>query len=202
MPRTGIVAPIDGVDVEDAVGRDVLVRDLHGRDHVAAADLRVGLDHLLEAGGLGVDHVVGQHHREGLVADQVARAPDRVAEAAALLLADVGDAAARHVGLLEELEQRGLLAVDERLLELGGAVEIVLERALAARGDEDELLDAGGARLVDRVLDQRPVDQRQDFLRHRLGGRQEPRPETGDRQHRLGDLVFVKPDSPQATRNA
>ena len=93
----------------------------------------------MQAGGLGLDHVVGQHDREGLVADQVAGAPDRVAEAAALLLADVGDGAALHVGLLQHVEERGLAALLQRRLELGGAVEIVLERALAARGDEDEL---------------------------------------------------------------
>ncbi len=150
--------------------------------------LGIGLDHLLQAGGLGVDHVIGQHHREGLVADQVARAPDRVTEAAPFLLADVGDAAARHVGLLEEVEQRRLLAVDEGLLQLGRAVEVVLEGVLAAGGHEDELLDPGFARLVDRVLDQRTVDQRKDFLRNRLGGRQEPRAETGNRKHRLCDL--------------
>ena len=53
---------------------------------------------------------------------------------------------------------------------------------LVAAGDEDEMLDAGFARLVDRVLDQRPVDDRQHLLGHRLGGRQEPGAEAGDRE--------------------
>jgi hypothetical protein len=47
-------------------------------------------------------------------------------------------------------------------------------RELVAAGDEDEMLDAGLARLVDHVLDQRPVDHRRHLLRHGLGRRQEP----------------------------
>ena len=37
---------------------------------------------------------------------------------------------------------------------------MVLERALAAAGDEDDLLDPGLERLLDRILDERPVDDR------------------------------------------
>ena len=50
---------------------------------------------------------------------------------------------------------------------------MVLERAFAAAGDEDHLLDPGLARLLDRILDQRPVDDRQHLLGHRLGRGQE-----------------------------
>ena len=60
---------------------------------------------------------------------------------------------------------------------------MILERALAAPGDEDELLDSGGARLVHRVLDERPVDHGQHFLRHRLGGGQEAGAEAGNGEH-------------------
>jgi hypothetical protein len=104
-----------GADVEDAVGGHARGRDLHGGDHVAAG-FGIGLDHLLEAGLLGVDHVVGQDHREGLVADQAAGAPHRMAEAATLLLADIGDMAARHVGLAQQVDERVLPAVAQRLL--------------------------------------------------------------------------------------
>ena len=37
---------------------------------------------------------------------------------------------------------------------------MILERALAAAGDEDHLLDPRLARFLDRILDQRPVDDR------------------------------------------
>src|ERR1044071_3828239 len=65
---------------------------------------------------------------------------------------------------------------------------MVLDHRLVAAGDEDEMLDAGLARLVDHVLDQRPVDDGQHLLRHRLGGRQETRAETGDGKNSLADL--------------
>src|SRR3546814_1131557 len=57
---------------------------------------------------------------------------------------------------------------------------MILDRALAAPGDEDHLLDPRFARLVDGILDQRPVDDGQHFLGDRLGGRKEPGAETGD----------------------
>ena len=57
---------------------------------------------------------------------------------------------------------------------------MILDDALVAPGDEDEVLDAGLARLVDDVLDQRPVDHRQHLLGHGLGGGQEPGAEAGD----------------------
>ena len=57
------------------------------------------------------------------------------------------------------------------------------QRGLAAAGDHAELLDAGGPRFFDRILDQRLIDHRQHFLGDRLGGRQESRAEAGDGQH-------------------
>jgi hypothetical protein len=92
------------VDVEDPVGRGLRRRDFHRRHH-ASADLGIGLDHLLEAGLGGRDHVVGQDHREGLVADEALRAPDRVPEAKRLVLADVGDGARVHVRVVQHLEE-------------------------------------------------------------------------------------------------
>ena len=67
------------------------------------------------------------------------------------------------------------------------AVEMVLDHALVAAGDEDEMLDAGLAGLVHHVLDQRPVDDRQHFLRHGFGRRQEAGPEAGDGKYGFAD---------------
>ena len=75
----------------------------------------------------------------------------------------------------------------KREFELELAVEMVLDDALVAAGDEDEMLDAGLARLVHHVLDQRPVDDRQHFLRHGLGGRQEAGAEAGDGEDGFAD---------------
>ena len=74
----------------------------------------------------------------------------------------------------------GLAAALERVVELVGHVEMVLDDALVATGDEDELLDARRARFVDDMLQDRPVDHRQHFLRDRLRGGQETRAEAGD----------------------
>src|SRR2546421_12738270 len=64
---------------------------------------------------------------------------------------------------------------------------MILDDALVSAGNEDEVLDAGLARLVDHVLDQRAVDQGEHLLRHRLGGGQEARAETGDGKDSLAD---------------
>ena len=68
-------------------------------------------------------------------------------------------------------------------------VEIVDQRGFPAAGDEDHLLDPRLARLVDRILDQRPVDDRQQFLRDRLGGGQQAGAEAGDGEHGLAELL-------------
>lgn len=78
-----------------------------------------------------------------------------------------------HVGVAQDLKQVGLVGLFQVRLKLVGVVEIVLKRALAARGDKDELLDAGGTGLVDRILDQRLVHQGHDFLGNTFRGGKE-----------------------------
>ena len=86
-----------------------------------------------------------------------------------------------------------LLPLEQRHFQLELAVEMILDDALVAAGDEDEMLDAGLARLVDDVLDQRPVDDRQHFLRHGLGRGQEPGAEAGDGKNGFADGVHAMP---------
>ncbi|MGY4431320.1 hypothetical protein ACVWWO_003797 [Bradyrhizobium sp. F1.13.1] len=57
-----------------------------------------------------------------------------------------------------------------------------------AAGDEDEVLDAGFPCLVIDVLDQRLVDDRQHFLRHRLGGGQDAGAEAGNGKYGFADF--------------
>jgi hypothetical protein len=71
----------------------------------------------------------------------------------------------------QRLEVGAPLALRERVFELELAVEMVLDDGLVAAGDEDEMFDAGLARFVDHMLDQRLVDHRQHLLRHGLRGR-------------------------------
>ena len=155
----------------------------------------IGLDHLGEAGPRAVMQHVGQQQRERLVADDVARAPDGVAEAERRLLArEARRARARQGSASERLELLlSCSALRERALELELDVEVVLDDALVAAGDEDEVLDAGGARLVDHVLDDRPVDDRQHLLRHGLGGGQKAGAEAGDGEHGFAD-AFLRCD--------
>ena len=85
-----------------------------------------------------------------------------------------------HLGLLAARGKRGV--------EFVHAVEMVLDHALVAAGDEDEMLDAGLPGLVDHILDQRLVDDGQHFLRHRLGGGQDAGAEAGDREDGFADF--------------
>ena len=74
-------------------------------------------------------------------------------------------------------------------LELDRHVEVILDRVLAAAGDEDDVVDAGRDRLLDAVLDDRLVDERQHFLRLRLGGGQEAGAEAGGGEDRLANRL-------------
>jgi hypothetical protein len=64
---------------------------------------------------------------------------------------------------------------------------MVLDDGLVPAGDEDEMLDAGLARLVHHMLDERPVDHGQHLLGHRLGRRQETGAEPGHGEHGFAD---------------
>ena len=102
-------------------------------------------------------------------------------------LPKVGNGARGHVGGRQRLQELVLALLAQRRLELGRVVEVVLQRGLAARGDEDELLDPRRARLVDGVLDERPVNEGHDLLRDGLGRRKEPGPEPRDGEDGFGD---------------
>ena len=164
------------------------MRHFEHRDQIAA-DLFIGFDHLLHAtsaAALGRDHqLVGQEDGEGIVADDRARAPDRMAQPQRHLLAHGDDIARRGAGGFEHREV--LAALRHGGFEFEGDVEMLDDRSLAAAGDEDDLLDPRLARLVHRVLDQGTVDDRQQLLGDRLGRGKKPGSETGDGKHRLLD---------------
>ena len=161
-----------------------LGRHFFHRDQVGfVAKLARGLDHLGETARRVQDQFVRQHHRERLVADDVAGAPDRMAEAERRLLARKAHGAGFRLVPRQDVHLRLLAACGERGIEFIHPVEMVFDHALVAAGDEDEMFNAGLARLVDDILDQRPVDDGQHFLRHRLGGGQDPGTETGDREN-------------------
>ncbi len=173
----------------DAIAVDVLARHFFDRKHIAAMVL-IDFEHLLEATGPGMDQHVGQQQGEGNPADQLTRAPHRVAEPQRFLLAGKARLpGARQVGL-EQRQLQILAPPPERLLQFVLLVEMILDDALVASGDEDEVLDAGLARLIDRELDDRPVDNGEHLLGHRLGGGQEPGAEAGDGKHGFLEGAF------------
>src|SRR5215472_4382906 len=100
---------------------------------------------------------VGEEQRERLVADDLAGAPNGVAKPQGLLLAREARLPGAGQLVLEQVELLALAALVQGRLELELLVEMILDHPLVAAGDEDEVLDAGIARLVDGMLDDRPV---------------------------------------------
>ena len=175
-------------DADHAVLIDALARHLLDGDHVGLlVQFPRRVDHLRKTAARVLHEHVRQQQCERLAADQFARAPHRVPEAERLLLARKAGRAGDRQILSHEFERRVLLPLQQRHLQFELPVEMVLDDALVAPGDENEMFDAGFARLVDDVLNQRPVDHWQHFLGHRLGGRQKAGAEAGDRKDRFAD---------------
>ena len=185
------------VDGRAAVHVDLLVRHLHQR-HDPAAVLLLDLEHLLQQRVARVDQVVAEQDGEGLVADVALRAQHGVPEAARVALAHVVHVAERWTpGPGQPL----LVAlVLQRQLQLEVAVEVVLQGALVAAGDHQDVVEAGRDGLLDDVLDRRLVDDRQHLLGSGLGGGQEPGAEACRGDDSLADGVAGS--CPQAIRVA
>src|SRR5262249_38735370 len=167
-----------------AVRRGVV--DLHQRDDTALDALCLR-DHRFEQQDPLVDEIVAEEHDERLVADVLARHPDRVAETQRLALTDEVDGG--EVGERLDLFQRFRLATFFELeLELDVAIEVVFEASLAPAADHEDVVDAGAHCLLDYVLDGRLVHHRQHLLRLRLRRRKEPRAEPRSRDHRLANF--------------
>ncbi len=148
--------------VEHAVGRNHFAfDDLSGQD--GALGLVENLDHLLEAGDLGVDDVIGEEDGEGFVADEFAGHEDSMAEAESFFLANVGDV--DHIGDgAHDLEQIRFVALFQHAFELIADIEVIFDGLLAAAGDDEDLIAAGGHGFFDAVLDDGLIDQRKHFL--------------------------------------
>src|SRR5207245_11533030 len=109
----------------------------------------------------------------------------RVAESEWLRLANENAADAGWRRGLDLLQQLGLVAKRELVLQLVGLVEMILDRALVASRDEDHVGDAGSRRFFDRVLDERLVDDWQHLLRARLRRRKKAGAHPRYREHGL-----------------
>ncbi len=172
--------------IDHAIARRLFHRNFKRADQIAA-NLFIGIDHLLHAAVArrALHELVGQQDGEGFVADDVARAPDGVSQTQRLLLAQEHRIARQQPRPVKRRQILAALALGR--LRLIGDVEIILDRALAAPGDEDHLLDPCLQRFVHCVLDQRTVDDRQQFLGHRLGRGQEASAKSRDRENGFAD---------------
>ena len=130
---------------------------------------------------------VGKQQREGLIADDLARAPHGMTKPQRRLLAREARLARVRQITQQQIELVLLAALFQRPLELELAVEVILDDSLVAAGHEDEVLDAGRARLVHDVLNHGAVDDGQHLLRHGLGGREETRAQPCNGEHGLAD---------------
>ncbi len=111
-----------------------------------------------------------------------------MAEAERRLLARKAHGAGLRLVAGENLHLRLLAPRGKRRIKLVHAVEMILDHALVAAGNEDEMLDAGFLGLVDHILDQRLVDDGQHFLRHCLGRGQYTGAEASDGKDGFADF--------------
>ncbi len=165
-----------------AVARDFLYRD--GTN----ARRFVHVDELLRGGIFAGDEHVAKQHGERLIAHQVARDQHGVTEAERLFLSRVADLhhvrdIADHLGLLF------LAVLLEEIFEKWRSVEVILDRALAAAGDNDDVLDAGSHAFFSDILNLRLIDNGQHFFGLRFGGRQKTRAQAGGRQNGFADFA-------------
>ena len=86
-----------------------------------------------------------------------------------------------------------LAAILQVVLELEGRVEVVLDGALVAARDEDDLVEPRGDRLLHDVLDGGLVDERQHLLRLGLGRGQEARAEPRGGEDGLANAAHAGP---------
>ncbi len=169
--------------VHHAVGGNVLARDFHQRQHRRGIKL-IDVQQLPQAGRLGVDDIVRQDDGERFVAHQIVGPQDGVPQAERLFLPHIGDV--DHVGYGAHGGQQILLVAGfEQVLQLEADVEVIFDGALAAAGDDDDVLDAGELGFLHAVLDQGLVDERQHLLGHGFGRRKKTSPEPGCGENRF-----------------
>ncbi len=137
-----------------------------------SSGLLKNIDQLANARHFGLDQIIGQHHGERLVADQIAGAQHRVTQGpTAFFAAPKRPRSSRR--FCANSDHLMVAAVDQHLLQFRRFVEMIFDAVLAAAGDENDLFDAGVHRLLHDVLDRRNIDDRQQLLGYGFGRREE-----------------------------
>ncbi len=165
------------------------------------------VDHLLQAGHGSVDQIVREMNHEGRVADHGPRAQNGVAQSQRRRLADVDARGPARQDPAQRIQQFLFALSLQHGLEFGIAVEVILDRPLGTSGDEYQCLRAGGKRLIDRILNQRFVDDGQHFLGAGLGDGQKSSAASGYREYGglygfvLHGEIVADFDAPRRRRN-
>lgn len=180
-----VFAGFDATD--DAVARNVVVRYLLDCAHRVPI-LFVDLDQLADGRNFVRNNIVAKEHGNRLVdADKRCGGENSMAITFGGVLADKGEfcEATDFLNCLEFLE---FLFLFQAVLKFEVAVKMILQRTLADGGHENNFFDACGNSLFHNVLNDRLVDDRQHFLRLRLGGGEEPRAHAGNGDDRFANL--------------
>jgi hypothetical protein len=139
--------------------------------HAGLSVLRVSAAELRSYRVLAHDDVVAVQNDKGFILREGARFQNGVAQPLCLFLAQKKDIRQARDGA-HVLQHLFLAGFRKAGLQLGGAVEMVFHDALAAAGDDEDLLDAGGDGLLHDVLDGRLVHNGEHLLGHGLCGGQ------------------------------
>lgn len=158
--------------------------------HLAAAGLVKTGDHrgqvVAQRVGAGViDNDIRQNHHEGAIANNGARAENRVAQPQRLRLAYVHDGNARRADGLHFSQELALHALLKERFEFIGGVEMVFNRVFRRVSNQNDFFDTGGNDFIDNVLNHRLVNNGQHLFRNRLRSRQHVHPKTCYRNNRF-----------------
>ena len=110
-----------------------------------------------------------------------------VAKTLGVALTDVVDI--REAAGLLHLFQLGVIALGtQRFFQAVNTVEVVLQRALVASGDHEDIVQPRIDNFFNHVLDGRLIDHRQHFLRNGLRSREETCTESRNGDNSLADF--------------
>ena len=145
-----------------AIRRDIFHRNFFQRQHRAAL-LVENVQKLQKTGALAVNNVIPKQNGKGLITNKILCAEDGVTEPHSLSLAYIEDV--DHLGYFTYPREFPVLPlVVEMRLQFNRNIEVILNIMFAATGDKKNLLNTGSHRLLDDVLHQRLVDQRQHLF--------------------------------------
>lgn len=164
----------------DAVALGVLARHLLHGEYIATACAFASFHKLFGDGDIRIHKVVGKDHGKRFVPDNRTGTQNGVPETERPRLANVEAGNPGWDDVSKRFEKLRFALLLKLALEFEAIVEMVFDGALGAARDEDHFGDAGRRCFLNRVLDQRLVDDGKHFFGHGLGGWQKTGTQTVD----------------------